>query len=226
MFIHAKETTHAVTQGTNRRHRNLFRGAFALAAGRKLKNAHVLRALRTEKSNAADAGATTRKDQTDLSVTVYNSNLALVRDVREIHLQSGVAPLRFEDVAANIMPATVHFRSLTDPAKLGVLEQNYEYDLLDQNSLLKKFVGRDLLVTHNEVQDNQMKWVLGKGTLISDNNGATVWKIGDEIVTNAQPYSYPGRACRSLQPSDADLDAGQIAAPMCSAWRRRTSPAT
>jgi len=36
-----------------------------------------------------------------------------------------------------------------------------------------------------------MKWVLGKGTLISDNNGATVWKIGDEIVTNVQPYSYP-----------------------------------
>jgi hypothetical protein len=156
----------------------------------KLRTARAASAAE-EKSNAVDAGTTTRKDQTDLSVTVYNSNLALVRDIREIHLQSGVAPLRFEDVAANIMPATVHFRSVSDPAKLAVLEQNYEYDLLDQNSLLKKFVGRDLLVMHNEVQDNQVKWVLGKGTLVSDNNGATVWKIGDEIVTNAQPYSYP-----------------------------------
>ena len=145
-----------------------------------------------EKTSAAETGSTTQKDQTDLSVTVYNSNLALVRDVRQIRLQSGVFPLRFEDVAANIMPATVHFRSLTDPAKLGVLEQNYEYDLLDQNSLLRKFVGRELLVMHSEVEpDGHVKPIVSKGTLISNNNGQTVWKIGDEIVTNAQPYSYP-----------------------------------
>jgi hypothetical protein len=144
-----------------------------------------------ETAQAADADATTQKDQTDLSVTVYNSNLALVRDVRQIRLQSGVAPLRFEDVAANIMPATVHFRSLSDPAKLAVLEQNYEYDLLDQNSLLKKFVGRELPVTYGELKDGQMKYALGTGLLLSDNNGQTVWKIGDKIVTNLQPYSYP-----------------------------------
>jgi hypothetical protein len=156
----------------------------------RMKTAHAAGAS-DEKADAAEPGSTTQKDQTDLSVTVYNSNLALVRDVRQIRLQSGVFPLRFEDVAANIMPATVHFRSLSDPAKLSVVEQNYEYDLLDQNSLLKKFVGRELLVSHSEIEDGQVKWVLGKGTLISDNNGATVWKIGDEIVTNVQPYSYP-----------------------------------
>ena len=152
---------------------------------------HVNAAASEEKKQAGDASATTQKDQTDLSVTVYNSNLALVRDVRQIRLQPGVAPLRFEDVAANILPQTVHFQSLSDPAKLGVLEQNYEYDLLDQNSLLKKFVGRELLLSHSEIVDGQMKWVLSKGTLLSDNNGATVWRIGDEIVTNALPYSYP-----------------------------------
>jgi hypothetical protein len=163
---------------------------FLPSAG-QLNEAHAAGASDV-KTDAAEPGATSQKDQTDLSVTVYNSNLALVRDVRQIRLQSGVFPLRFEDVAANIMPATVHFRSLTDPAKLGVLEQNYEYDLLDQNSLLRKFVGRDLLVVHGEVQpDGHVKSVVSKGTLISDNNGATVWKIGDEIVTNAQPYSFP-----------------------------------
>ncbi len=156
----------------------------------KLKTAHAAGAP-DEKSGVSGSAMTTQKDQTDLSVTVYNSNLALVRDVREIHLQSGVAPLRFEDVAANIMPATVHFRSLTDPAKLGVLEQNYEYDLLDQNSLLKKFVGRELQVMYSEVKDNQVRSAVGAGLLLSDNNGQTVWKIGDQIVPNAQPYSYP-----------------------------------
>ena len=113
-----------------------------LPPAERLKDAHAAGAS-DEKSDAAQPGATTQNDQTDLSVTVYNSNLALVRDVRQIHLQSGVFPLRFEDVAASIMPATVHFRSLSDPTKLGVVEQNYEYDLLDQNSLLKKYVGRE-----------------------------------------------------------------------------------
>src|ERR1700733_11149416 len=64
--------------------------------------------------DASAAQATTHKDRTDLSLTVYNAGIALVRDVRNIQLQSGVAPLRFEDVSASINPVTVHFRSLTD----------------------------------------------------------------------------------------------------------------
>jgi hypothetical protein len=144
-----------------------------------------------EKSGAANAAATTRRDQADLSVTVYNSNLALVRDVRDIHLQSGIAPLRFEDVAANIMPATVHFRSLSDPAKLGVLEQNYEYDLLDPNKLLQKYVGRELDVLYNAQDGSMSRQTAGKGILLADNAGGTVWKIGDRIVPYAQPLSYP-----------------------------------
>src|ERR1700688_4840323 len=53
--------------------------------------------------------ATSEKDQVELSLTVYNGNLALVRDVRQVHLQAGVSPLRFEGVASSINPATVHF---------------------------------------------------------------------------------------------------------------------
>jgi hypothetical protein len=128
-----------------------------------------------------DAAATTEKDQTEVSVTVYNSNLALVRDVRQIHLQSGVAPLRFEGVAASINPATVHFRSLTDPAKLSVVEQNYEYDLLDPQKLLQKYVGREVTF--------EVAGVESKALLLADNNGP-VWKIGNEIVTGLPVTSY------------------------------------
>ncbi len=103
-----------------------------------------------ERSLPPDAASTTQKDQVDLNVTVYNSNLALIRDVRQIHLVSGVSPLRFEDVAASIMPATVHFRSLTEPAKLAVVEQNYEYDLLDAQKLLQKYVGREITLVRGE----------------------------------------------------------------------------
>ncbi len=135
---------------------------------------------------------TTEKDQTDLSVTVYNSNLALVRDVRRIHLPSGTLPLRFEDVAATINPATVHFRSLTDPAKLNVVEQNYEYDLLDPQKLLQKYVGREVTLVRPEQEGGSTKWTETKALLLADNNGP-VWKIGDEIVTgmSADSYRFP-----------------------------------
>jgi hypothetical protein len=140
-------------------------------------------------ATTAEPLTTTEKDQTDLSVTVYNSNLALVRDVRQIHLQSGAFPLHFEDVAASIMPATVHFRSLTDPAKLSVIEQNYEYDLLDPQKLLQKYVGREVTLVRPETDAGSTKWVETKALLLSDNNGP-VWKIGDEIVTGVSADSY------------------------------------
>ena len=60
--------------------------------------------------------ASTLDDQTELALTVYNSDLALVRDVRTLQLPRGVSDLRFMDVAATVNPATVHFRSLTEPA--------------------------------------------------------------------------------------------------------------
>jgi hypothetical protein len=143
-------------------------------------------------SAKADTLTTTEKDQTDLSVTVYNSNLALVRDVRQTHLQTGVFPLRFEDVAASINPATVHFRSLTDPAKLAVVEQNYEYDLLDPQKLLQKYVGREVTLVRRETDAGSTKWVETKALLLSDNSGP-VWKIGNEIVTgmDADSYRFP-----------------------------------
>ena len=99
-------------------------------------------------SQAGAAAMTTLNDQVDLSLTVYNSDLALIRDVRQIALAAGTSTLRFADVAARINPATVHFRSLTEPAALSVLEQNYEYDLLDPEKLLQlaQHIARNLMM--------------------------------------------------------------------------------
>src|SRR5262245_12885244 len=80
---------------------------------------------------AGQGGDSTLDDQVDLAVTVYNSDIALVRDVRNLRLPRGVFDLRFMDIAATVNPATVHFRSLTEPSRVSVLEQNYEYDLLE-----------------------------------------------------------------------------------------------
>src|SRR5438128_3090741 len=74
--------------------------------------------------------------------TIYNGNLGLVKDVRETRLPTGLHETEFTDVAAQIDPTTVHLKSLTDPAGLRILEQNYEYDLLSSQKLMEKYVGR------------------------------------------------------------------------------------
>jgi hypothetical protein len=125
---------------------------------------------------------TTLTDQSEVSVTVYNSDLALVRDVRQLTLPPGESLLRFMDIAASINPATVHFRSITEPTKLGVLEQNYEYDLLDPNKLLQKYVGREVTLVRAKLDSGTTQYEEVKATLLSL-NGAPVWKIGNEIVT-------------------------------------------
>jgi hypothetical protein len=132
------------------------------------------------------AGATgpssTREDQVDLALTVYNGNLALVRDVREIRLPSGTSDLRFIDVAATINPATVHLRSLTDASRLRVVEQNYEYDLLDPDKLLRKYVGRTVTLVRNRMESGSTRQEEVQATLVSYNNGP-IWKVGHEYVT-------------------------------------------
>lgn len=124
----------------------------------------------------------TLNDQVDLAVTVYNSNVALVRDVRQVTLPSGAVPLQLADIAATINPATVHFRSLTDPARLSVLEQNYQFDLLDPQRLLRKYVGRDVTIvrTRQEAGSTVSEDVRARLLALND---APVWQIGNEIVT-------------------------------------------
>jgi hypothetical protein len=86
--------------------------------------------------------AVTREVQKNVMVTIYNGNLGLVKDVREVRLPVGLNETQFMDVAAQIDPTTVHLRSLSDPAGLRILEQNYEYDLLSSDKLLEKYVGK------------------------------------------------------------------------------------
>ena len=130
----------------------------------------------------ADGGQTTIDDQVGLALTVYNSDIALVRDVRNLRIPRGTFDLRFMDIAATINPATVHFRSLTEPARLGVLEQNYEYDLLDPEKLLKKYVGRDVTLVRTIQQNGATREEAVTARLLSYNT-QPVWQINGEIVT-------------------------------------------
>jgi hypothetical protein len=131
---------------------------------------------------------TTLQDQEEVSVTVYNSQLGLVKDVRKLTLPRGLAELQFSEVAAKIMPQTVHIKSLADPAWLQVLEQNYEYDLLSPQKLVEKFVGKELRVWKGGVE---------VPVTILSTNGGLVYRMGDRIFTG-----HPGELIFPRIPQD------------------------
>jgi hypothetical protein len=130
----------------------------------------------------ASADVSTIEDQTDLSLTVYNSDLALVRDLRTLRLARGVSDVHFMDIAATVNPATVHFRSLSEPTRLNVLEQNYEFDLLEPEKLLRKYVGREVTLVRVRQQNGRTVEEAVTARLLSFNS-APVWQIGNEVVT-------------------------------------------
>ncbi len=143
-------------------------------------------------SIAQTKATSTVADQQALDLTVYNSNVALVRDVRRLHLPAGSLELHFADVAAQIQPSTVRIVSLTAPKDLTVLEQDYRYDLLSPQKLLQKYVGKQVTLVRQVTENNSTKQVSMKATLLSDNNGP-IWQVGDQIITGmpADHYVFP-----------------------------------
>ena len=169
---------------------------FALAAlvvaGTAISSRHVAPVAQASPVPVTGQDSSTLDDQTDLAITVYNSDIALVRDVRDLRLPQGSFDLRFMDIAATVNPATVHFRSLTEPSRVNVLEQNYEYDLLEPDKLLRKYVGRDVTLVRRRSENGQTREEEVKARLLSYNN-APVWQIGGEIITglSADHIKFP-----------------------------------
>jgi hypothetical protein len=102
---------------------------------------------------------------------------AMVRHERPIDLKAGRNEVRFTDVAGLIDPTTVSFESLTDPAGTRVVEQNFQFDLVSTDKLLRKFIDREITVeqTRGEKVDSF------SGTLLST-SGALVLREGDGSV--------------------------------------------
>jgi hypothetical protein len=126
---------------------------------------------------------TTARDRQSVNITVYNSNLGLVRETRRLTLSDGRIALRFADVTALIRPETVHLASLTAPSALRILEQNYQYDLLNPAKLLDKFVGKEITLVLRHFQNNTESFEPVQATLLA-NNGGQVWRINGQIVIN------------------------------------------
>jgi len=137
----------------------------------------------------AQETSTTLKDQKTLAVTIYNDNLALVKDTREVRLPKGEARLAFQEVSAQIRPETALLRSLTAPKDFWVAEQNFDFDLLTPQKLLEKYVGEKVTVVRSvpNAEGAGSKEIREEATVLATNNG-TVLQFADRIET-----SIPGR---------------------------------
>ena len=120
----------------------------------------------------------TLKDQQDVAITIYNSNIGLVKDTRLLDLKPGVHELKFMDVAGKIDPTTVHIKSLINGASLNVLEQNYEYDLLSPQKLLEKFVGQKVQLSTINPETKKEEIV---DAILLSTQGGNIFQIGDKI---------------------------------------------
>ncbi|MCG3151519.1 MAG: hypothetical protein GEEBNDBF_00792 [bacterium] len=97
----------------------------------------------------AQSGSTlesTIGDQQSVAITVYNDGLGLVRDVRTVAVPTGPFQLNWRDVASQINTQSVSLVNLSNPEGLSVLEQNYQYDLIDRSKLLSKYLGKRVQV--------------------------------------------------------------------------------
>lgn len=125
------------------------------------------------------------EDQTAVAVTIYNVNLGLVKDRRRVAIPKGRSELRFMEVASQIIPTSVYIKSLADHGSLDVLEQNYEYDLLNPQKLLDKYVGKEVKLYQKNLYTEREETVTA--TLLS-NNGGPIFKIDGDIT-----FGHPGR---------------------------------
>ncbi|MGH7473761.1 MAG: DUF4139 domain-containing protein, partial [Candidatus Methylomirabilales bacterium] len=138
-----------------------------------------------EAGAAKGTAPATEEHQQAVAVTIYNGNLGLVKDIRKIQLAPGIHDLQFMDVAAQINPTTVHLKSLTDPRGLRIREQNYEFDLLNPQKLLEKYVGKKIKLWEKNQYTGAEQQV---DALLLSVNGGPIYQIDGAIH-----LGHPGR---------------------------------
>ena len=134
----------------------------------------------------------TAADQQGVALTIYNDDLALVKDARRVRLGRDGNQLAWREVSAQMRPETAQLRNVSTPGGFRLLEQNFDFDLLTPQKLLEKYVGREVAVIRSHpttgVETRETATVLAT-------NGGVVLKFADRIETGV-----PGRLAFSGVP--------------------------
>lgn len=115
------------------------------------------------------------------AVTIYNDNFALVRDTKDVDVKVGAQTIEVDDVSAKIDPTSVLPKFLSDANNITILEQNYDFDLVNSSKLLQKYIGKDITV-ERYLPNSQKEKISGK--LLSVQGGTIIKTNNDKIVIN------------------------------------------
>jgi hypothetical protein len=119
-----------------------------------------------------------------LNVTVYNSDLGVIKDVRVVELKKGISNIKVTDVAERIDPTSVHIKF-----KGTVIEQNYQYDLVSLTKILEKYIEKDITLTseHNTIKGK----LLSMGNIVLRKDDGSLLMLpkldGYQIAVGALP---------------------------------------
>lgn len=127
-----------------------------------------------------------------VDLTVYNQNVALVKDKRTLALKSGTNEVRFSDVAAQIDPTSVQFNSLTDPSNTRVIEQNYAYDIVGSQKILQKYLDQNISLVTEDGTKYSGKLLSGADDVILQGDDGQVTTVKLARVREVKFPQLPG----------------------------------
>lgn len=159
----------------------LWRRSFGLAATALL----LVSAALAAQQQVETATVASRKK---LSLTVYNSGMALVRDTRQVNLPQGQVRLRLEDVPEKAEPDTVQMVSVSAPQELEVLEQSYSYNPVTFPKLLDAYVGKTITVVRSHWRNGAVTEEPVQAKLLAAT--PPVLEINGQIVTGLETHHY------------------------------------
>ncbi len=117
----------------------------------------------------------------EVAVTVYNTNLGVIKEKREMDIKKGLSEIKIDDVASLIDPTSVHFKLNGD-----VLEQNYQYDLVDLNKILQKYINKkiSLIDKNGNMIEGELLSSLGNQVVLANKNS------GLTMLPNVEEYRF------------------------------------
>ncbi len=157
-------------------------------------------------------------DSNGTSITIYNQNFGVVKDVRDIGLEKGTNHIKFDDVAAGIDPTSVSFISITAPNSVVVREQNYQYDLMDLDTILAHSVGKNVKFKQTTKGGGERiiegELLAPPSVMMSDSNGNLVEHSQAIVVKTANGVVISPAGDVEL----AEVPKGLVAKP-CLLWK-------
>ena len=119
----------------------------------------------------------------NVQLSIYNDNLAFVRDTRKVNLTEGENKIAFEGVSSQIRPET----AMLWGANVKVLEQNYDYNLMTPENILNNSVGKQVKTALYNEQSGETVYDTAQ-IIDTSTYGRPVLKFAYGIETN-----FPGR---------------------------------